>query len=533
MGNTEMRKTGSNCKTCIVTLAILIITADWWCDAMADIRLPSIISDNMIIQENANVPIWGRANAGEQITVSILTQKHTTSADANGQWRVVLKPLVSKTPLEMEVQGKNTIKVKQILVGEVWLASGQSNMHLSLPAALNGPEEVKNAKYPEMRFFMVSPIAADKPAADCNGRWLVCSPEVAGNFSAVAYFFACDLYKELNCPIGIIAAPCGGSFIEAWMSEKALQSTPDYAVIMNRYGAEVKKYNELTAQYQQKLEQWQKEKNAEVNSNQPIQPKPELPIEITAMPRNSPSRLFNAMIHPLIPYAIKGVIWYQGESNALAGRSYQYGRLFPAMLNDWRSCWGYDFPFYSVQLTSFANNPWQSDDSNNPDWAEMREIQLKMSLLKNSGMVVTVDIGEANNIHPTNKQEVGRRLALIALAKDYGKHIVYAGPVFDSMKIKGNAIILTFTHADGGLVMKGKQLEEFVICGSDWKFVKAKAQIIDRNHVAVYNDQIEKPIAVRYGWRRCPVNCNLYNSDGLPASPFRTDHQPYLSLNEK
>jgi len=512
---------------------LLAITAGHCRNVIADIKLPVVISDNMVIQENAEIPIWGWASAGEQVTVSILSQKHTAYADANGQWRVVLEPLTSKLPLEMKVQGKNTVTVQNILTGEVWLASGQSNMEWSLALSLNAEEEVKNAEYPAMRFFRVPSIPADELAADCNGRWVVCTPKVAGGFSAVAYFFGRYLHKELNRPVGMIESPYGGTVIEAWMSDKSLRSTPDYTAIMNRYNVDANKYKEFAARHRQKLEQWQKGKNADINDNKPIPPKPEMPIEETVLLRNYPSRLFNAMINPLIPYSIKGVIWYQGESNALAGRSYQYIRLFPAMLDDWRNRWGYDFPFYSVQLTSFANNAGQSDDSNNPDWAEFRDIQLKMSLLKKSDMAVTVDVGEPNNIHPKNKQEVGRRLAIIALAKTYGKNIVCSGPVYDSMEVSGEKILLAFKQADGGLVVKGKGLDEFMICGGDWKFVKAKAQITDSNHIMVYSEQVEKPIAVRYGWRRCPINCNLYNAAGLPSSPFRTDNQPYLSQNNE
>jgi len=515
--------------------AILLLFTMVLCSPIcfAVVKLPAIISDNMVMQQDSKVRIWGWADADEKVAVSILKQKKTVIAGKDGKWQVILSPMKFTSPTEMTIQGKNTIVIHNTIAGEVWLASGQSNMHWPLSASLNGEQEVREANYSDIRYFSVPPLPADLPVDDCNGRWVVCRPDTAGGFSAVAYFFGRYLYKELGRPVGMIGAPYGGSFIEAWMSDESLKTTCDYSAIMARYKQDAEKLKQFTQKFQEETEQWKKDVQIAKQNGQPVPPEPQMPDTAIAIPRNCPSRLFNAMINPLVPYTIKGAIWYQGESNTLAGRSAQYSRLFPAMLNDWRTRWGYDFPFYSVQLTSFAQNYWQPDDSNNPDWAELRDVQLKMATLKNSGMAVTVDTGESNNIHPLNKQDVGKRLALIALAKTYNKSLMYSGPVYDSMNINGNKIILAFKDVDKGLAMKGEKLEEFVICGNDLKFVTARAVIIDRNHIEAYSEKIEKPVAVRYGWRRCPINCNLYNSAGLPASPFRTDNQPYLSDKNK
>lgn len=496
----------------------------------AAVKLPSIIGDNMVLQTGIKIPVWGWANPGEKVVVSVLSQEHQTVTDADGRWRVNLNPITSADSMRMRIKGDNEILVKNILIGEVWLASGQSNMHWPLVEADNGKQEVSAANFPRMRLFQVPAKGADQPLSDCEGKWQECTPDSACYFSAVAYFFGRKLHHQLDRPIGIIAAPFGGTAITTWISEESLRKTDCSAAIMRRYLEDKKKYGDLLSEYERELEKWQDLLKTDETKDAEKHPKPRHPDEIYAFPRNYPSRCFNAMIHPLIPYAMQGVIWYQGESDALAGRAAQYATLYTALLNDWRSRWGVEFPIYAVQLTSFANNDWQPDESNNPDWAELRDVQSQMCSLKNSFMAVTVDIGQAHNIHPTNKQDVGYRLALLALANTYGVDIPNRSPVYHSMRFEDNKIILTFSDVYDGLKVKGDMLKEFTICGPDGIFVPAKAEIVAANQVVVYCQAVSCPAAVRYGWRRCPIECNLYNSANLPASPFRTDVRPYVSV---
>jgi sialate O-acetylesterase len=500
---------------------------------LSDVRLPSVFGDNMVIQQGRPFVIWGWADPQERVSISLLSQKKVAVAGVDGKWKTRLEPIEAQGCFEMTITGSNTIIIKNILAGEVWLASGQSNMHWPLAEAINGKKEVADSDYPQIRLFHVPPVAADEPLSDCDAEWVVCRPETSGGFSAVAYFFGRYLHKELKCPVGLIAAPYGGTFIEAWMSQESLEGTIDYPAIMNRYNKDLEKYNEYVQKYEKEKKEWKSKSHAALQANQQVEPEPQLAIEATWIPRNYPGRLFNAMIHPIIPYELKGVIWYQGESNALADRSAQYERLFETMLNDWRRRWGYDFPFYYVQLASFANNPWQPDDADNADWAEFRDIQLKLTRLKNCEMMVTVDLGDSYDIHPKNKQDVGRRLGNAALAKVYGKNMEYSGPVYDSMKQVGERVRLSFEHTGEGLIAKGDILQEFKIAGDDGIFVKANAEIVSNNEIEVWSEKVNKPVAVRYGWRRCPNKCNLYNSEALPASPFRTDSYPLVSADNK
>lgn len=500
---------------------------------LAEVRLPAVFSDNMVVQQASPLVVWGWAEAGEKVRVSLPSQEKEVAADPDGSWRIQLDPVKIEGSFEIVIKGNNTIVIKNVLAGEVWLASGQSNMHWPLSHALNGDKEVAGSNYPEMRLFHVPPETADEPARDCDAKWVVCGPETSGGFSAVAFFFGRHLHEKLGCPVGLIAGPYGGTFIEAWMSDEALRTTEDYPYIMNRFKGDEKRYNEYLEKYEKERAAWEENVQAAKEQGLPVPPEPQLPIEAIAMPRNYPSRLFNAMINPVIPYTIQGVVWYQGESNALAGRSAQYARLFPAMLNDWRKWWGYDFPFYSVQLAPFANNPWQPDDANNCDWAELRDVQQEMTAMKNCEMAVTVDLGDAYDIHPKNKQDVGRRLGLIALTKVYGYDVTCSGPVYESMEIVGNRIRIFFKSVADGLVLKGDRLEEFTIAGQDGVFVKAHARIVGKDRVEVWSKKVAYSDAVRYGWRRCPDKCNLYNSAGLPASPFRTDDFPLVSRDNK
>lgn len=484
-------------KRIITSLTLTVLFASF---ATADVRLPAIISDNMVIQADTKAPIWGWAEPNETITVIIGKQKQSVIVDTNGKWMIKLKPMkASDTPVEMTITGKNVITIKNILVGQVWLGSGQSNMAFMVSGVVDANNEIRNGDYPSIRLFTVPCTVTLQLAADCKGQWVECSPQTVGGFSAVAYFFGRELHKEIKQPVGLISSSWGGTIAETWMSQESLRANPDFAHIIQQYEEMLKAYPNGQADYDKA---------------------PQHP--------SVASLLYNSMIAPLVPYSIKGVIWYQGEANA--GHAKEYQTLFPALIADWRNQWQEgNFPFLFVQIADFKMPLVWGDPI---VWAELRDAQLKTLSVPNTGMVVTTDIGDVNDIHPKNKQEVGRRLALWALAKNYGKKIEYSGPLYEGMNIKSGKIHLTFTHVDGGLVAKGGELKGFTIAGIDQKFVPATANI-KNGKVIVENPDVKEPVAVRYGWADVTTECNLYNAAGLPASPFRTDNWPGVTDNLK
>lgn len=495
---------------------------------LADIRLPAIIGDNMVLQQDQKVTIWGWADPGEEVTVSVSwhNMKWAVTAGRNGKWIYKMNPPKAGGPYEMMLSGKNKVTIKNILVGEVWVCSGQSNMQWSVKASANPDEEIAAANYPNIRLFTVQRKVAQQPQSDCMGNWTSCSPETVSGFSAVGYYFGRELHQKLDVPVGLIHTSWGGTPAEAWTRRGVLKSDMDFRPILERYDAAVKRYPQAKKEYEQKVEEWKQaaEKAKAEGTKAPRRPRspfgPGHP--------HTPSGLYNGMIAPLIPYGIQGAIWYQGESNA--GRSYQYRKLFPAMIKNWRKDWGQrDFPFLFVQLANFmAVKP----DPSESGWAELREAQFMTLALPNTGMATIIDIGEADDIHPKNKQDVGKRLALWALAETYEKDLVYSGPLYKSMEKKGNQIVLRFDHIGSGLVAKGGgPLKGFAIAGADRKFVWADAQI-EGNMVVVSSDQVVEPVAVRYAWADNPV-CNLYNKEKLPASPFRTDQWPGVTTDNK
>jgi sialate O-acetylesterase len=429
-------------------------------------------------------------------------------------------------PYEMTISGKNTITLKNIMVGEVWVCSGQSNMQMSVKSSVNAEQEIAAADYPDIRLFTVERKVAEQPQSDCVGNWTLCSPQTVPGFSAVAYYFGRGLHEELDVPIGLIHTSWSGTPAEAWTRRGILKEEGDFAPILERYDDAVAKYPQAKEEFEQKVIEWKEAAEKAKAEGEKIPRRPGAPLG-PGHP-HSPSGLYNAMIAPLIPYGIGGAIWYQGESNA--SRAYQYRKLFGRMIQNWRKDWGQGkFPFLFVQLANFrAVNPQPSES----DWAELREAQLMTLALPNSGMAVIIDIGDANDIHPKNKQDVGKRLALWALAKSYGKELVYSGPIYKSMKIEGEKIILRFDHVGGGLVAgPDEPLKGFAIAGADRKFVWAEAKI-DGDSVVVSSDEVSAPAAVRYAWADNPV-CNLYNEEGLPASPFRTDDWPGITVDNK
>lgn len=508
-------------------VVIWIVAAMATSHALADVKLPSLISDNMVLQQGVKAPIWGWAEPGEKITVTIGQQKIETTPDANGRWQVRLKPMKPGQTLDMTVAGKNKLVVKNILVGEVWLASGQSNMNMRMSGVTNAATEIANANYPQIRQFVVQLAeGAEKPQQDAPGRWIVCDPKGVLLYSGVAYFFARELHQTLKVSIGLINSSRNGSLVEAWTSMPALEKLPEARPLLERYENALPSYLQVYAEYKKALADRELAmRNAKTDEEKRKLVYPQYPYGPGRW--DAPSGLYNSMIAPLIPYAIKGVIWYQGESNA--DRAYLYRSLFPAMIADWRKSWNEgEFPFYFVQIANFMG---RIDVPAESDWAELREAQAMALRIPNTGMAVAIDVGDPGSIHPTNKQAVGKRLALIALARTYGKDLVYSGPMLDSMKVQGDKARLTFKHVGGGLITANNEpLKGFAIAGEDKKFVWAQTRI-EKNSVVVWSDQVAKPVAVRYAWAANP-DCNLYNQAGLPASPFRTDDWPGITRDK-
>ncbi len=631
----------------------------------AKVELPAIFTDNMVLQQQTEAPVWGKAavNKEVKITTSWDNQTYRVMAGPDGKWSAKLKTPVAGGPYQITISDGKDIKLNNVLIGEVWVCSGQSNMEMPLAGwgkIDRYEQEIAAANYPQIRLLHVEKATSTQPSEAvkiAGGGWQVCSPANIPDFSSVAYFFGRELHKSLNVPIGLINTSWGGTIAEAWTSEESLENMPYFneAVQKMRTVSET----ELQATYQKKIDEWNQqvesadggiagnwknpglddkdwktmqipvlwedaglkdfdgivwfrktvhiasdwsgkelefsigtvddndityfngveigrtngygltrnykvparlvkpgkavitvrvtdtgggggilgEKNSlkisgtnnkvgEKTIDMTGEWKYNAAVDLSKFSRapqsqmgnpNRPTVLFNAMIKPLVPYAIQGAIWYQGESNA--DRPYQYRELFPLMIRDWRTQWNRDFPFYFVQLANFMAEDKEPAES---QWAELREAQLQTLHLGNTGMAVTIDIGDAKDIHPKNKQDVGLRLALAAKANTYGQKIVYSGPVYDSYRIEGNQIRIFFKHTEGGLKIKdGTQLKGFAIAGSDHKFYWAQATI-ERNEVVVSAPQVKFPVAVRYAWGNNPV-CNLCNGADLPASPFRTD----------
>jgi sialate O-acetylesterase len=614
----------------------------------AAITLPKIFTNNMVLQRDKPLKIWGNAVRGENVTISFNGQKVSTKTGNDGQWLINLKAMNYGGPYDMTLSSRSgSITLKNILIGDVWICSGQSNMEWIIKNTNNAEKEIAESNYPKIRLYTVKKELSFIPQKDlAGGEWLECNSTTVPDFSAVAYFFGRKLNKDLDVPVGLINSSWGGTNIQTWISWDVMSQKEQYKnADLKKLQQELKEVSLRQEQFQQAMqhdkgveekwyepetsldgwkkitlpELWEKteignvdgiiwfrkefdipensiigdgtlrlgpiddmdstfvngkfagsvnEYNADRNykiETSVLKPgknnivikvkdtgggggiygKPEqLFIEVggkkimlagewlyktsvttgefgirDAGPNSFPSQLFNAMIHPIVQYALKGAIWYQGESNA--GEAYTYRTLFAELINNWRSKWNDNIPFFWVQLANFmkpVSLPSQSE------WAELREAQSMTLNLPQTGQAVIIDIGEANDIHPRNKQDVGYRLALAAEKNAYGKDIVYSGPVYQSMQVDGDKIILSFSNTGSGLWAKDKYgyLKSFAIAGEDQKFVWAKA-IIDGDKVVVYNNEVQKPVAVRYAWGDNPDDADLYNREGLPASPFRTD----------
>ncbi len=642
----------------------------------ADVNLPSVINDHMVLQRNSSVPIWGWADPDEKIKVkaSWLDQSVNTQADSDGNWSLKVDTPDAGGPYTLIVGGKNEIELNDVMVGEVWVCSGQSNMEWHVQNSNFAEREIKDAdKYSNIRLFTVPKVGSPKPLKDCVGSWSVCSSETIPEFSAVAYFFGKSISDEVKIPIGLIHSSWGGSACEAWMRSEVVYTFPYFAEQKEVLDNMAEKRPELERQHHEEMRKWYQSataadegmkdgdfawqktdvddmdwkqmevpeyweqtevgnfdgiiwfrKHFELSASQAgkkaqielariddmdiawingvrvgaveqlgswnklrqyevpqgvlkagdniiavrvmdtgggggFHGKPEemkLTVEdeqtseislagpwkykiggalselptmpsspITLNDNHIPTYLYNGMIAPIIPYGIRGAIWYQGEFNAERNRSHQYRKLFPTMITNWRVDWGQgNFPFYFVQLANFKKRQPQPGESN---WAELREAQLMTLKIKNTGMAVTIDIGEAGDIHPRNKQDVGKRLALWALAKIFNKDVVYSGPLYKLMEIDGDKMRIHFDHMGTGLMTKGDELKGFAVAGEDRQFVWAEA-VIDGNTVVVSSPNVSAPAAVRYAWADNPP-CNLYNKEGLPASPFRTDDWPGIT----
>ncbi len=639
------------CKVWIVLVLLSIGTGVY-----AQLSLPYFFSNDMVLQRDKPVKIWGTAAKNESITVGFNMQTVKTKADAYGEWSVTLKPMAWGGPYDLVIKGKKETKLfSNVLIGDVWICSGQSNMEWQLNDVSNTATEVPASSFPNIRLFTVQKDVATTPKVNVlPAKWLVCGPETAKDFSAVGYFFGKQIHKDTNIPIGLISTSWGGTNIQTWTSWDVMQQRPEYkdvdvkayreslsgidekkakfsAAVLNDRGTKEKWYDNNVVGWKPIMQPasyesseignadgvvWFK-KEFDVNTLSPndhivlhlgpiddidstylngkligtarvynqnrvynipngILTKGKNTIVIKVIdggggggltgqadqvylevegakiplagqwlykpsalstdfgirdlgPNAFPSQLYNAMVAPLVNYAIKGAIWYQGESNA--DEAALYKSMFPAMITNWRNKWGYDFPFIWVQLANFmdpVNEPAESA------WAELRDAQHSTLRLPNTGEAVIIDIGEAKDIHPRNKKDVGYRLALAAEKVAYNKDIVHSGPVYKSMTVQGDKIILSFESTGNGLVAKDKYayLRGFTIAGNDKKFVWAQAQIVG-NTIVVHNAFIKNPVAVRYAWANNPDDANLYNADGLPASPFRTDDWPMITQGKR
>ncbi|MBI2192646.1 MAG: sialate O-acetylesterase [Planctomycetes bacterium] len=547
-----------------------LLLEHWPGQARADVRLPAILGSHMVLQQGMPVPLWGWAGPGEAVTVTLGDQSVQATAGEDGRWLVRLAPLKAGGPHALIIRGKNTLTLEDVLVGEVWLASGQSNMEWSVAASDRAKEEIPKADFPRIRLFHVPKVPRDQRAEDVQAEWKVCSPKTVASFSGVAYFFGREIHQAMDVPIGLINSSWGGTRIEPWTPPAGFASVPAFAPYLEKRPDATEAYQRTLdaffVQIEKKIAEHMprpaaKEEEADATEEKPAGeedagvPAPEDPqapnarrlqawlpkardarqagksppaVEggwprgwpaVPADPRNSPGTpmaLYNGMVHPLVPFGLRGALWYQGEANC--GEGMLYHERMKALIVGWRQVWGQgDFPFYYVQLAPFRYG-------GHPEaLAEIWEAQAATLSVPNTGMAVTTDIGNVGNIHPTNKQEVGRRLSLWALADAYGrKDLVHSGPLYRSMKVEGNRIRIEFDHTGGGLAARdGKPLTHFTVAGGDRQFGPAQAEI-ENNGVVVWAEAVQQPAAVRFAWRQ-DADPNLMNREGLPASPFRTD----------
>jgi sialate O-acetylesterase len=481
----------------------------------ADVTMPNVFGNSMVLQRDQQNRVWGKASPGEKVTVAIDSQKHNVSADDSGHWHVMLEPMTVGETKELVVTGKNELRFSDILIGEVWVCSGQSNMQWTVSSSNDFQLEAAAANFPHIRMINFPQVGSQEPIWSHDDRkWMVCSPSTVGSFSAVGYFFARQLHHTLGVPVGMVNNAWGGSACEAWINRDVLAADSQFDPLLARWKGMESRYETLVAM----TESSDKEKAELAN----------LKKQMSSNQR--PANIYNGVLKSHLGYGIKGAIWYQGESNA--SRAYQYRELFPLMISSWRNEWGQgDFPFYWVQLADFMVEKAEPADS---AWAELREAQtMTMSKLPKSGQAVIIDIGEGKDIHPRNKEDVGKRLARWALANDYDVSIPFRSPEFKSLEVTGNKAVVTFDFiGKGWRPFDVKEPIGFTIAGEDKKFFNAEAKILPDGKIEVSSSNVEQPASVRYAWADNPI-CNLYSLDDLPLTPFRTDDWPGVTADAK
>lgn len=513
---------------------VAVVCALTGATARAEVKLAGVFQDHMVLQRDMSVPVWGWAAAGEAVTVTLGEQSRQATADDNGRWLVRFDALPAGGPLNLSAKASNEIQLQDVLVGEVWLCSGQSNMAMLVSRSLNFEQEQQQADLPRIRQFKTAAHATPEPQADCGGAWSVCGPNTVGAFSATAYFFGRKLHEELDVPIGLINSSWGGTDIAAWTSLPAQQAVEAIGPELQAYEQTITEYNAEKAQqgYEAELAAWPQRVEEAKAKGRPAPRRPARPTD-PRVHQNRPANLYNGMIHPLVPYAIRGAIWYQGERNA---RSLDSGRLYaqqlPALIRDWRTRWEQgDFPFLVVQLPNFQQP--QQAPVETSGWVLVREAEGKALRLPNTGLAVTTDVGEAADIHPRNKQAVGQRLALWALGTTYGRDIAYSGPLYafsqyrtgrklDNGKTRPGIMVVSFLHADGLKTRDGEPLRGFAVADEDRRFHAADAVLDESGTVTLSSPHVLTPVAARYNWAANPHG-NLVNAAELPAAPFRTD----------
>ena len=493
--------------------------------AYSGVTLPRIFGSNMVLQRDMQVPIWGWASPGEEITITLSAEAEdvepvsattTAVADADGNWQVKLPAMAAGGPYTLRITGSNTLELTNVLFGEVWVCSGQSNMEWPVSISNDSEEEIAAAMYPKIRLFHIPRVPSGLPQQDVEADWYETTPETIPNFSAVAYYFGRKLYKNLDVPIGLINTSWGGTLIEPWTPPAGFSGVSALASINREVENIQSNYRSQLPEKINAIEAWIAETRKALETKAQLKPMPDNTHPLVDPGR--PTALYNGMVHPIVPYGIRGALRYQGESNHQDGMIYH--EKMKALINGWREVWGQgDFPFYFVQLAPFNYSNQEGGQFLLP---QIWEAQTATLALQNTGMAVTTDIGDPRDVHPRNKQGVGRRLALWALAKDYSRDdVIYSGPLYKSMAVEGNTIRLTFDHVGSGLMSRDeKSLTWFQIAGEDKEFFEANATI-DGDTVVVSSDAIANPVAVRFGWHQS-AEPNFVNKEGLPASPFRT-----------
>ncbi len=480
--------------------------------ASAEVKLPALIAEHMVVQRDLPVHVWGTSALDETVSVTFRGETRSASPDRFGRWSLYLSAGAAGGPFELIVKGSNVITLKDVLVGDVWVASGQSNMEMSMHGVANAKAEIAAANYPKIRLFRTLNRVSDYPLEDVAAHtWVATTPETVDDFSAVAFFFGRELQKKYDVPVGLIESNWGGTPAESWTSMTSLGADASLMPVFAEWGKMMRDGSTTLLERKQQLKEWEQSVAGAKAERKPAPGRPWFPNMDNCW---QPAGLFNAMIAPLTRFPIRGAIWYQGESNAGPERAPIYAHLFQTMIQDWRRAWGQgDFPFLFVQIANFKTGP-------DAMWPEVRDAQRQTLSLANTGMAVTIDIGEATNIHPLNKQDVGLRLALAAEATSYGEKIEYSGPLFRQATVEDKRMRVWFDHATGGLKAKGDALLGFEVAGATGKFVDAEARI-EGATVVVSAPSVIEPRRVRYAWKDVP-ECSLINGENLPASPFRS-----------